>query len=390
MSTGRPIRVLHMIDTLERGGAETLLLDVFRNCSPADLELHLLATGGGTLEQDFRETGHHLIRRDRRGALDPGLCLFIRRYCKQHAIDVIHSHQIVSGLHAVIAVALLGIPVIHSIHGFTEDRKNNLALRFLLRRTAANVLVSHSMADMLRSNERIRRIPHCHVVYNGVDPLRVIPTTGRQSVREELGLDPHDTLIGMVGNIYEVKDHELLCKAMTLLAPTHPELHCVMVGRIDNPGIYERCQQIIQEAGIEAQVHFIGARTDVARILQSLDAFVFATKKDTFGLALVEAMMACVPCLASDIPVMREISANGHYVQLFDADHPGVAAMRIEMDLLDPLSARQRAHRALSYAHDTFSIRSSVYALREVYFSLRRAGRTQEIDPVTDIPVKST
>ncbi len=372
------IRVLHCIDTLHRGGAETLLLDLCRHAYEHRIELHLIASGGGVLQPEFEDCAIHFVRRDRRHAFDLSLAQFIRDYCAEHEIQVVHGHQVLSTMHALYALRGSTTPVVHSIHGFTEDIKNKVAFRAVVQRTDANILVSQSMINMVLDREWIRDLPQAHVVYNGIDPKRLDADTAVSGIRAELGLGPHETLIGMVGNFYSVKDQLRICKAMALLSASHPELHCAFVGRVDDERPYKACLDVVQANNLRDRVHFLGARTDIGNILRELDCFVFSTVKDTFGLALVEAMMVGTPCMASDIDVMQEISCQGELAELFQCANSADLAQKLEAFLMDPRKRKQMSQRAKDYALKNYSIGAHIHSLRELYIHVLDAEHSQE------------
>lgn len=309
------MNILHLIDTLGRGGSETLLLDVCRNAHRYGINITLLATGGGELEEAFRQTPVRLLRINRNKAYDTNLIQTIRNTLQEYSIDAIHGHQPVSSLHGIRAAKDTTIPVVHSIHGFTEDLKNKLVFRYVTQHTQANILVSHAMKDMSIEREWIRRIPNAHVVYNGVDPARIQRISS--TLRQELGIPADARLLGMVGNFYCVKDQLTACKAMQHVLCEQPNTHFVFAGRAHDMRLYAECREFVQIHGLAEQVHFLGARADIANILSALDIFVFSTLSDTFGLALVEAMLLSIPCVVSDIPVMREMSNQNRSARLF-------------------------------------------------------------------------
>ncbi len=381
----KSLRVLHCIDTLDRGGAETLLLDLSRHAYEHGIELHLMASGGGVLEEEFRACAIHFIRYDRRHAFDLGLARAIKQYVDDNDIQVVHGHQVLSTLHALYALRETSVPVVHSIHGFTEDLKNKVAFRAAVRRTHANIMVSRSMHSMLLEREWISDLPHAHVVYNGIDIRRVIDEAESDTdLREELNIASNDTVIGMVGNFYSVKDQLRICKAMALLAPTHPELHCVFAGRFDDKRLVQECHEVVQRHGLEKRVHFLGARTDIPRVLRTMDVFVFSTVKDTFGLALVEAMLCGVPCMASDIDVMREISRDGEIAELFECGNAADLAYKLEQLLLNPKKRHTLSEKAERAAREQYSIESHIYSLRSVYEELIREASFKELPAVVD------
>ena len=365
------MRALHILDTLGRGGAEMLMLDVCNNASSNELDIVLLATGGGILEEQFKNSPIEYFRFDRNRALDFNVVQYIQRILVEKRIDVIHSHQPVTTLHALIAAKPYAIPVVHTIHGFTADIKNKLVFRYILGKTSANILVSNTMDAMCKEREWVREIPRSHVVYNGIDSKRL--TQSPCTLRNELGLPKDSFLLGMVGNFYSVKDQLTICKAMKTVVKKLPHTHCVFAGRADDMRLFRQCRDVVTQNNLGDNVHFLGGRNDIPNILGSLDVFIFSTLADTFGLALVEAMMAGKACIVSDISVMKEMSSQGKYARTFMTGNEDELAQRI-LELENSSARENLADSARQYALHNFSISSHIENLVCLYSSLSKSN----------------
>ncbi|HEX9918334.1 MAG TPA: glycosyltransferase family 4 protein, partial [Pyrinomonadaceae bacterium] len=192
---------MHLLDSLNRGGAETLALDVCRNARAAGLDLTFAATGGGELEDDFRRSGAHFVRLSRRAPLDLKLTGQLRRLIEEREIEVVHCHQAVEALHAYLATrGRRGrrIRRVLSFHLCAADAKNRLALKFLAPRMDANIAVSRELLACLGAEGGFATAKNFHVVYNGVDAARLQTTTGTSDLlRAELKLAAGDLLLGM-------------------------------------------------------------------------------------------------------------------------------------------------------------------------------------------------
>jgi glycosyltransferase involved in cell wall biosynthesis len=116
-------------------------------------------------------------------------------------------------------------------------------------------------------------------------------------------------VIGMVARLNRIKDHETLLRAFSLLRSTRTDAELWIVGDGPLRGILE---ERAMRLGISAPTRFLGERTDVPRLLAQMDVFAFSTTRDEgFGIALIEAMAAGVPIVASDVAGCREVLANG-------------------------------------------------------------------------------
>jgi glycosyltransferase involved in cell wall biosynthesis len=371
------MRVLHLLDSLNRGGAETLCLDVCRNARRNSLDLTFAATGGGDLEDDFRRSGADFIRLTRTRPLDLKLV-------REREIEVVHCHHAVEALHAYLATRRSRggndgggrrSKRVLSFHLCTADAKNRLALKFLAPRMDANVAVSRELLSCLEREGKFATGKNFHVVYNGVDAARLGTTVGGgAALRGELRLAESELLFGMVGNFYADgrKDQLTVCRALPEVFARVPQAQFVFAGGYaENAArIYEECVGFCREQGIAGRVHFLGQRADVAGVLGALDIFVFSSRKDSFGVAVVEAMLAGVPALVSDIGALLEVTRGGEYASVFRTGDAGELARQLIALAGDGARRRELAERARQWAAREFGIETHIGNLLKLYKSL--------------------
>ncbi|HYG11961.1 MAG TPA: glycosyltransferase [Pyrinomonadaceae bacterium] len=372
------MRVLHLLDSLNRGGAETLALDVCRNARAHGLDLIFAATGGGELEDDFRRSGADFHRLSRTLPLDLKLTGQLQRLISERAIEVVHCHQAVEALHAYLATRGMGrVKRVLSFHLCTADAKNRLALKFLAPRMDANIAVSRELLACLDTEGGFATARNFHVVYNGVDAARLLPaTTGAGGLRAELKLPEGVLLLGMVGNFYADarKDQLTVCRALPAVFRRTANAHFAFAGGHaggdEAARIYRECVNYCHEQGIADRVHFLGQRADVADVLRALDIFVFSSRADSFGVAVVEAMLAGVPAVVSDIGALLEVTNGGEYASVFRTGDADDLARRL-LELIEDRERRVRlAGAARQWAVSRFGIETHIANLLKLYKSV--------------------
>lgn len=366
------MKVLHILDSLNRGGAETLELDVCRNAEANELDLIFLATGGGDLEADFRTSGAKFVRLQRRLPFDVPLINKIRRIIKTEKIDVVHTHQAVEALHAYFACLGTSTKLVLTFHGFISDLKNRLGLKFLIPRTAANIVVSRGLQKWLRETGGLDTSQKFTVIYNGTDLKRLRPEG--KNLRRELGLDENTLLIGMVGNFYRDprKDQMTFCRALPETFTEMSNLHCIFAGKIETGAEkkFEDCLEFCRAQEISDRVHFLGLRTDIPDILASLDLFVLSSLQEGLPIAVAEAMLTGVPLIVSDIDPLLEASDNGRYAEVFSVQNADDLAKKILKLMKNDKLRKNLAERALEFAETNFSIEAHLKNLKELYRSI--------------------
>src|SRR5207237_438663 len=103
------MKVLHLLDSVNRGGTETLALDICRNAAKHGLDLTFVTTKVGILEKDFRESGIDFFRLNRRLPIDFNIVLKLRKIIKNRKIQIVHGYQPVDGMHLYLAT--VGLPI---------------------------------------------------------------------------------------------------------------------------------------------------------------------------------------------------------------------------------------------------------------------------------------
>lgn len=361
------MKILYLLDSLNRGGAETLALDVCRNAAAHGLEITFVATGGGVLEPEFATLGKQFMRLQRRFPIDLALVFKLRKIIKEQKIEVVHAHQAVEGVHLYLATVSTKVARVLSFHGYFNDTKNRHALNFLIPRTHANIVVSNSLRAWLKS-QKIAGTDAFQLLYNGVDANRLHADGAK--IRTELKLSKNNLLCGMIGNFYrgQRKDQMTVCHALPQFFAAQPHAHFVFVGgATEAPEKLAECVKFCQDNNITSRVHFLGVRSDVPQILAALDIFVLSSRHEGLPLAVIEAMLTAQPCVLSDIEPLAEISGNGHYAALFQTGNAAALTAQL-LRLAD--DATQRKHLAQSgyaWAQKNFSIAAHLENLRRIY-----------------------
>lgn len=380
----QPVRVLHVIETLGRGGAERQLVGLLRRMNPvrvANSVCHLyplnelgpeLVTSGVpvcSLQVGSRREGFEAVRR---------LC----RHLRSQPYDVVHTWLYDADVCGRVAARLCGVPVIASYlqNSFWEPEVLQLsgipgwksgALRHLdawtarfsgSRFVACSDFVRRSAARALGL-----RADRMEVVYNSIDPGEFVPepSAALDPLREELGVaDAHPLLI-CVSRFNPPKGHRVLLDAVAQIAPRYPRLRLLLAGRGPDEAML---QQRTSELGLEKHVQFLGHRPDVRRLLQLSDAFVFPSLcAEGLPLALIEAMAASLPCVAWQVepnPEVVEEGASGFLAPLRDVEQfaAGICALAD-----NPARARAMGARGRAIVETKFNIRKAAVQLEDYY-----------------------
>lgn len=361
-----------MLDSLNRGGAETLALDVCRNARKNGLDLIFLTTGGGILKEDFQNSDVEFVEFKRRLPIDFKVVFQLRNFIKSRQIDIVHAHQAVEAIHAYLAAKDTKTKIVFTHHGFVPDKKNFYALRFLLPRVAQNVVVSRALLQWYREEIKLDFPESTKIIYNGVDAERL--AWQGENLKKELDLPANSLLFGMIGNFYRDprKDQLTVCQTLPKVFAEIENAYFIFVGKteIGAESKFKECVKICRESGISNRVFFLGARSDVPKILNSLDIFVLSSLHEGLPIAVLEAMLAKIPCVLSDIEPLLEVSKTGEFAEIFVTQNAEDLAQKL-IKLAENESFRlELAKKSKFYAERNFSIEAHIANLKTLYESI--------------------
>jgi glycosyltransferase involved in cell wall biosynthesis len=225
---------------------------------------------------------------------------------RRHRIDVVHSHEFSMAVYGGWASWRAGIPHVITMHGSTYYAgrlRRRLALRAAIGTSGLTVAVSHHLAETISRDLGVAR-SRVHMVPNGVR----CESASTPTLRAELNLAPGDRLLACVGNLYPVKGHRYLVDAMALIRGAHPSAHLAIAGRGD---LAEALLSQARELGVADRVHLLGLRSDISSILADADVFVMPSLSEGLPMALLEAMVAGRPIVATDVGEVGYALARG-------------------------------------------------------------------------------
>ena len=358
------VNLLLLDDSLGVGGKEILLLDYLKGLDRCQFNVHLVTlTDLGELLPQAQELADEYGLMGRRYGWDGRALWRLRKYLWEHAIDILHANGWIDSLYALLASQGLPLKRIVSVHGYESGWRRPLH-RGALRHYDGVVCVSESSRlELLQQGYSARRL---EVLYNCFDATRFKP----QRKEPNPG---HPFQIAMTGRFDPRKDQATLCRAVAALHQQGQPVHLDLIGG-GNSLLEEACKALCQNLGAEKVIRFVGPTNAVPQFLQEADCFIFSSRSETFGIALVEAMACGLPVIVSDIPACMEIIEQGKSGLFFRAgDAPDLAA-QIQLLMEDRELRQQLGERALARAQD-FTPEKSVASLEGLYRSLWEEGR---------------
>ena len=369
MSERSTIRVHALIDGLSFGGAEALLADFALGAPAAGIELsvgYLLEKDGSPLAARLRERGIDPVHAPISGLLKPSAFRSVRRHLAERRPDVVHTHLGYSDLLGGAAARSLGIPAVASIHVMQWERgvrdAVKLRLMALARRlgTVKTITVSEAAREAFLATgwERPERVVAIH---NGI-AAQCEPGAGRR-IRRELGLGPDALVAASVAVLRAGKGHDVALAAVQRLRERLPQLRLLIVG--DGPA-RSKVQRLAAPLG--ETVIMTGHREDVMSLLDAVDVLVHPSFVDAFPTALLEAMAAGVPVLASSVGGIPEIVDDGETGLLIGPSPDAATLSRgLERLVLDSQLRRRLGEAGRQRFERRFTVDVWAERLRGVY-----------------------
>ncbi len=365
------MKVAYLLGSLNRGGTETLLYDLFRQHAEVPYEMLCVHRKGGAYQEEYYQTGvpmHHISPRKGRYV---SYIRKLRTLLLREQVTHVHAQQYIDAIYAHFACRDTGIQVIETFHGYDFDcgRLGGMMIRQSIRWADKLCFVSECQKQYyLQQYDLLDNAAKYFVVYNGVnfeklDNVTELPELPTKNRPANAGMK-----LAMVGNFVSVRSQSSLRQFLLDLRNAGIAYDFYFVGKRNEqePWRYDDCVQFCEEHGLD-EVHFLGARSDVPSILRQLDAFVYATDHDTFGIAVIEAIAAGIPIFVNDWEVMTEITQEGHLATLYKTGNTQDLFGKFMHFVEHREEYKNQAEVSAKQVRRLYSIEAHIARLHEVY-----------------------
>ncbi len=346
-----PLRVLQVVDDLERGGAQAIVLAAARLVDPARVEMRVAGLSGrldAALAREVRAACAQLVVLGARGLWDVRAVGRLARLIGRAEVDVVHTHLAHSDVLGGLAARLTGRPAVSTLHAVAADRMTLPRRRRLAADAATRHLNRHLVAvsDAVRdSHSAALGLPSARiaVLHNvPVAPLLLPPGFDAAQARAELGLGP-GPVVCVAARLALPKDHDTLVRALPAVLERHPELTVLVAG--DGPR-RDELVALARALRVDDAVRFLGVRADVPRLLAVADVVCNLTHEaEGLSITVLDGMSLGRPVVATAVASVAEVVAHERTGMLVaPRDVAGAASALVA--LLDDASRRERIGRA--------------------------------------------
>lgn len=366
--------VLHLIETGGPGGAERVLVDLAAGLGPE------YRSEGAIIRDSWigsalrgRGVPVTMLRHDRHGSF--ATLRDLLRLMRNKHVAILHTHEFFMNTLGLMASCLTGVPLVATVHGqsYYPDR---------LRRRLAYWFVGRCAGQMVAVSEHVRRFlierigidpSHLVVVQNGVPLQPALSAEKLADIQRSLGLNPETKVVTTVGSLYPVKGHRYLLEGAVEVIRRRPNTIFIVAGR---GRCGEELQAQAQKLGVADHFQFLGYRGDVAELLSISDVFALPSLSEGMPLALLEAMAAGVPAVATNVGGVAEVLKDTESGLLVPQSDSSALAKAILALLENQELAREMGDSARNVIKGRNSLTHMIQGYERIYASLLEQAHT--------------
>jgi glycosyltransferase involved in cell wall biosynthesis len=365
------IHVLHLIDGLTFGGAETLLRDLAVGLEKRGYRITVGYSTPGPFVQELAEKGLTLKHLPRRGLIDPMFMLRMVRLMRNDPPQIVHTHLFKSDFHGRLAARLAGVPVVVSTLHNNDSWANNWLLGHLYGATAywADRLIAVSSEvkafHLKKTGVPLKKIL---VIENGVDVAAFLGhETKAEKIRQEFGIAPDAPLLGIIGRLKPQKDLPTFLLAATEVLRERPDARFLVVG--DGP-LRAELETQAQALGLLPSLIFTGMRKDIPSILASLNILVLSSLWEGLPVILLEAMAAARPVVSTSVDGVIGVALPDETALLTPPNTPSELAQACLKLIRDPKLAQSMGRAGRERVMDKYSLNVMIDHISALYVDL--------------------
>jgi glycosyltransferase involved in cell wall biosynthesis len=367
----KKLRVMHVLGNLNEGGLQLKVLNLIGEIPSVSHTVLFQSPETGPLYAQFAAVAnmeHCAYRRGQRFDFFRRLTRLLR----ERTPDVIVAHLF--GNHTLISWAafLAGVPETYGVSvndpvHFSQSVWKPMALAQAARPFCrGEIAVSKAVGSILTSRlrlpaQRIRVIP------NGcsVEEIAARAEAGRAAAQRNAGT----ARVLMAARFASAKDHPTALRAIQLLRSEGRDVELLLAGGTHRESLRTGVELLADELGIRDLVKFLGSRDDIPELMGSSDIVIHATHSEGFGMAVIEAMAAGVPVVASDIPACREVLDDGRCGILVPLSDPAALAEAIRKLVDDEALRTQLVQAAAEHVRSHYHIKRMAAGYAELFLT---------------------
>lgn len=360
------IKILHLIETTEPGGAETVLVELASGVGSGFTSVGgVLGEGWTSSQLENRNIPVFYLPLER--SLDWRWVARLGKLIRLNKIDLIQSHEFTMNCYATLAAKRAGIPIVCTAHGknyYPERYYRRWAYRWAARNASAFVAVSENLKMFLCKEIGVRN-DEILTILNGVDLNHFDnPSYDRGPIRASLGIANKMHVVITVAALFKVKGHIDLLNAASRLCQSRKDIVFLIVGE---GSLEESLREQTKNLRISNNVKFLGFRSDVPQLLAASDVFVLPSYSEGMPISIIEAMAAGLPIVATNVGGIPEVVENGANGYLVEPGEPEALANKISTIVANRDVARCFGTNSRDRARSKFRLKRMISEYERLY-----------------------
>lgn len=369
MARTAPVRILNLFTIMNRGGAETMVMNYYRNIDRTKVQFDFMVhrQERGAYDDEIEALGGRIYRMPPIKPWQAGSYRkIVRRFYQGHPeYRIIHSHMSELGYYDFMEAEKAGVPV-RICHA--HNRPYGIDLKTPVRwyyKTRMMPYITHMFTCGLESAEWLFGKQHREEfiqLNNAIDAKSyTYDENMRAKVRTDLGLQDK-FVVGHVGRFDPQKNHGFVVNVFNQLVKRHPEAVLLLVGD-DSSEVGNKIHEKVEQLRLTDSVRFLGVRSDVSDVMQAMDVFLFPSLFEGLSVVSIEAQASGLPILISDTIPKECIKTDLVQVEKLDAP-PEVWAERIWQARTIPRTDRYEEIKACG-----FDVKENAEKLQQFYLN---------------------
>lgn len=367
----KQVHVLHLIDGLTFGGAETLLRDLAVGLEKRGYRITVGYSTPGPFVEELADRGLNLVHLRRRALIDPLFMFRMYRMMRSDLPQIVHTHLFKSDFHGRLAARLAGVPVVISTLHNNDSWAKYWALGHVYGATArfADRLIAVSPEvreyHVLKTGVPPEKIT---VIENGVD---VAAFSGRheeaRAIRAEFGIPDAAPLFGIIGRLKPQKDLPTFLRAASKILEQRRDARFLVVG--DGP-LKDELELAAKQLNLLPSLVFTGMRKDIPAIMQAIDVLVLSSLWEGLPVILLEAMASARPVVCTAVDGIKGVAIHNETALLVEPGSP-TELSKACLKLADDPQLRERMGRAgLKRVTEFYSMDAMTNRISKLYDDL--------------------
>jgi len=365
------------------GGLEMFSANLFEWMSERGETVFFLVRRGTPLHRRLLQSGRpeRVTAVDAFAYCDPRALLLIRRMVRRQSLAIVHTFKSSDVFLSVLATISFRKPLarrLHHLQLLPKHRRKDPLHSFVYRRLDGLLTITNQVAERAKALWPVRPSV-VRTLYHGIDAgLYRAPGRSAAEVRRALQLPDGRPLLGIIGQVCEIKGQLLVLRAFERLRRKLPQAALVIAGS-PPPGSEDYMREIrsfVAAHDLERAVKLLGFCENVSELLSALDLFVLGSRAEPFGLVVIEAMAAGVPVVASNaggVPEIIEDKLNGLLYAAEDED--GLLQTLESACALDDAARARLIAAGQATIAERFSLARFIRDMSAIYAELQ-AGNT--------------